>query len=148
MHIMCPNERLQYQMPRKLPELPAKELLAHLAIDLPGSFLRLTDGHELVLGMTDKLSKFKRAMPSKKNTSKLVTDALLVHWSCANETSEQDHTNNVPQFTVGYFEHAMMSLSIKHFLTSTYHSQTNVQAEHYNNTLASPIMTLCRGAQT
>ena len=125
----------QYRSRRELRLFPATEPLSFVALDLLGPLPKSKSGHEHVLVITDRFTKFTRAIPLKSTTSQTVTDAFLQYWAYAYGVPDRLLSDNGPQFTARYFQHALASLGIKHVPTSTYHPQTNGQTERYNSSI-------------
>ena len=125
----------QYRPRRELRLFPATEPLSFVALDLLGVLPKSKTGHDYVLVITDRFTEFMRAIPLKSTTSQTVIDTFLTYGAYAYGLPDRLLSENSPQFTARYFQHAMASLNIKHSPTSTYHPQTNGQMERYNSTL-------------
>ena len=75
--------------------------------------------------VTDRFTKFTRAIPLKSITSQAVTDAFIQYWAYTYGIPDRLMSDNSPQLTARYFQHALASLGIRHVPTSTYHPQKN-----------------------
>ena len=85
--------------------------------------------------ITDRFTKFTRAILLRSTTSQVVTDSLPTYRAYIYRLTDRVLTDNGKQFTARYFLQAMACLNIKHVPTSTYHPQTNGHTERYNSTL-------------
>ena len=126
----------RYRSRRKLRLFSATEPLLFVAFDLLGPLLKFNTCHEHILVITDRLTKLTHAIPLKSLTSQAVIYAFLTSWIYAYGLPDRVQSDNVPQFTACYFQHAVTSLNIKHVPTSTYHSQIKSQTERNNSTIA------------
>ena len=125
----------QYRARRGLRLFPAAEPNSFVAIDLLGPLSNSSTGHEYILLITDRFTKFTWAILLRSKSSQAVTDTFLTHWAYSYGIPDRILSDNDPQFTARYFQHEMASLGIKHVPTSTYHPQTNGQTERYNSTM-------------
>ena len=73
------TKETQYRAPRELHLFTASEPLSFIALDLLSPLPKSQNGHEHVLIMTDRFTKFTRTIPLKSTTSECVTDTFLVH---------------------------------------------------------------------
>jgi len=136
----CSRERVKlrtHQSPLTL--FPANAPLEYVAIDILGPLPRASSGHRFVLVMTDRFSKFSRAVPMKKITAINVAKIFLEHWIFAYGAPMNVVTDNGSQFTAQLFEFLCSHMGVRHALTTTYHPQTNGQAERFNRTLLASL---------
>ena len=75
--------------------------------------------HEHVFVVTDRFTKFTREIPLKSTMSQAVTEAFLPYWAHAYGVSDRLVSDNVPQLTMCYFQHALASLEINYVPTSS-----------------------------
>jgi len=118
---------------------PAKAPLEYVAVDILGPLPRSTSGQRFILVMTDRFSKFTRAIPMRTITAINVAKEFLHHWIFAYGAPTHVITDNGSQFTAQVFEFMCSHLGVNHALTTTYHPQTNGQAERFNRTLLSSL---------
>ena len=93
----------QYRPRRELRLLPATEPRAFVVLDLLGPLPKSTTGHDHVLVITDRFTKFTSTIPLKSTTSQMIIDAFLTYWAYAYELSDRVLSENGPQFTARYF---------------------------------------------
>lgn len=136
----CGKERVTlrtHQSPLTL--FPANAPLEYVAIDILGPLPRASSGHRFVLVMTDRFSKFSRAIPMRTITAINVAKAFLEYWIFAYGAPQTVITDNGSQFTAQIFEFLCSHMGVRHALTTTYHPQTNGQAERFNRTLLASL---------
>ena len=99
--------------------------------------LRSNAGPDHILVITNRFTKFIRAILQKSTASQAATDALFTYRAYAYGLPDRVLSDYEPQLTACYFQHTMASLITKHVPTSTYHPQTNGYTEgaivHYSS---------------
>ena len=114
------TKSMQYRSHRELRLFLATEHFSFVALEQLGPLPRSKSGHTHLLMVADIFNKFTRAIPLKSTTSQAVKDASLQYWAHAYCIPDRLLSDNGPQFTARYFQHALASLGIKHRPTSTY----------------------------
>jgi len=137
----CSRESVKlrtHQSPLTL--FPANSPLEYVAIDILGPLPRASSGHRFVFVMTDRFSKFSRAVLMRTITETNVAKVFLEHWIFAYGAPMNVITDNGSQFTAQIFEFFCLHMGVRHALTTTYHPQTNGQAERFNRTLLASLL--------
>ena len=133
---VCAQERVKlraHQRPLKL--FPAKYPLESVAIDILGPLHRATTGHLYLLVITDRFSKLIRVVPLKSITAFQVAKAFVTHCIVCYGAPASLLSDNGSQFTSKLFLHICSELKVRNAFTTTYHPQTNGQAERFNRTI-------------
>ena len=136
----CARERVKlrtHQAPLKL--FPANAPLEYVAVDILGPLPRASSGHRFILVMTDRFSKLTRAVAMRTCTALAVSKAFLEYWVFAYGAPTQLLTDNGSQFASGLFAFTCSHLGVRNMFTTTYHPQTNGQAERFNRTLLASL---------
>ena len=137
----CVQERIKlrtHSAPMKL--FPARRPLEFVAIDILGPLEKdATDGSRYILVITDRFSKLTKAIPLRKIGALQVAQAFLVHWCFNYGFPAVLLSDNGSQFTAALFKTVCTELGIKQVFTTTYHPQTNGQAEKFNRTILAGI---------
>ena len=92
-------------------------------------------GHIYLLVITDRFSKLTRVVPLKSITAYQVAKAFVTHWVVCYGAPAHLLSDNGSQFTSKLFLHVCSELKIRNAFTTTYHPQTNGQAERFNRTI-------------
>ena len=132
----CGRERVKlrkHQAPLKL--FPASSPLEYVAIDILGPLPKAKSGDRFILVITDRFSKFTRAVPMKTISALNVCKIFLDHWVFAYGAPTHVLSDNGSQFASKLFQFVCSSLGVRNVFTTTYHPQTNGQAERFNRTL-------------
>ena len=136
----CARERVKlrtHQAPLKL--FPASAPLEYVAVDILGPLPRANSGHRFILVMTDRFSKLTRAIAMRTCTGLTVSKAFLEYWVFAYGAPTQLLTDNGSQFASDLFTFTCSHLGVRNMFTTTYHPQTNGQAERFNRTLLASL---------
>ena len=136
----CARERVKlrsHQAPLKL--FPPTQPLEFVAIDILGPLDRASTGHRFILVMTDRFSKFTRAVPMRACTALTVSKAFLEYWVFSFGAPAKIVSDNGSQFTSELFKKVCKTLGVRNLFTTTYHPQTNGQAERFNRTLLASL---------
>ena len=136
----CARERVKlrsHQAPLRL--FPPAQPLESVAIDILGPLDRGSTGHRFILVMTDRFSKFTRAVPMWACTALTVSKAFLEYWVFSFGALAKIVSGNGSQFTSDLFKKVCRTLGVRNLFTTTYHPQTNGQAERFNRTLLASL---------
>ena len=138
--VTCAKNRIKLRKAVKRVELfPAKAPLEFVSIDLLGPLLRTRRGHEHLLVITDRFSKLVRTVPMKRITAGDVAKAFVTYWIFVYGPPVKVLSDNGKQFTAKFFMDVCRILGVKNVFTTTYHPQTNGQAERFNRTILTAL---------
>lgn len=123
--------------PMKL--FPATEPLESVAMDLLGPLPKTKKGNQYILVITDRFTKLTQIVPLRTITAEAVAAAFVIHWVFKYGTPKQTLTDNGSQFASKFMQETCQVLGVSNTFTSTYHPQTNGQAERFNRTLTAML---------
>lgn len=136
----CAKERVTLRKHKSFMKLfPATAPLEFVAIDILGPLRKTASGNEYLLVMTDRFSKLTRTAPLSSITSYTVAKAFCDVWVFTYGPPVYLLSDNGGQFTSKYFQSICQILGTRNLFTSSYHPQTNGQAERFNRTLLSAL---------
>ena len=92
-------------------------------------------GIENVLVITDALTKYTVAVPTRDQKATTVAEALLKHWIYPYGIPERIHSDQGRNFTSSIVESLCQQFGIAKSKTAAYHPQGNPFAERFNRTL-------------
>ena len=136
----CAKNRIRLMKktnPLKL--FPAAKPLEQVAIDILGPLPKSISGAQFVLVMTDRFSKLTQAVPLTKIKAQDVAAAFLNEWVFKYGPPKHLVSDNGSQFVSLFFQRVCQLLRINNKYTTTYHPQTNGQAERFNRTLTAML---------
>ena len=114
---------------------PAAAPLEFVCMDILGPLPRTARHNRFLLVLTDRFSKLTRTVPLTNVSTPTVAKAFCEHWVFAYGPPVYLLTDNGSQFASKFFVDVCTILGIKQLFTTTYHPQTNGQAERFNRTL-------------
>ena len=136
----CAKNRIKLRKnvgPLKL--FPAKAPLESVSIDILGELVRTQRGNRYILVVTDRFTKLVKAIPLKGVSAAEVAKAFVEHWVFNFGPPSELISDNGRQFTSRFFMDVCRILTIHNAFTTTYHPQTNAQAERFNRTILAAI---------
>ena len=133
---------------QKIPKAPlvpipvVGEPFSEVIIDIVGPLPRTKSGHEYLLTLIDRMSKYPEAMPLRSIKSQRIVEELIKFFTKFGmpKVLQSDCGSN---FTCRYFEDSMESLGVKHVLSSPYHPESQGQVERFHQTLKSMLKKYC-----
>ena len=133
---------------QKIPKAPlvpipsVGEPFAEVLIDIVGPLPRTTSGHEYLLTIMDRMSKYPEAIPLRSIKSVKVVEALIGFFTKFGlpRVLQSDCGSN---FVSKYFGDKMKELRINHVTSSPYHPESQGQVERFHQTLKSMIKKYC-----
>lgn len=132
----CDKTRGTTNRPKNVMKLfPAKGPLECVEMDILGPFPQTHCGNQFVLFITDRYSKLNRAVPMGKKTAPYVAGAFMSLWVYPYGIPAFLLVENGPQCIAQFFAMMCNLLGISNLTTTTYHPETNGQAERYKCTL-------------
>ena len=136
----CARERVKLRRnSKRLRLFPAKGPLEETSIDILGELIRTPRGNKYLVVITDRFSKLVRTVPLKRIRASDIADAFVQHWVLVYGPPISVLADNGGQFISKFFQSVCSRLGIKNIFTTTYHPQTNGQAERFNRTILSAI---------
>ncbi|CAN8076113.1 unnamed protein product [Agarophyton chilense] len=118
----------------------AKAPLQFVSIDVLGELIRSNEGYRNLRVITDRFSKFVRAVPLKRIIAPVIAQAFIKHWVYVYGPPEVLLSDNGKQFVAKFFQNVCRILGIRNVFTTTYHPQCNGQVERYNRTLLAALL--------
>lgn len=94
-----------------------------------GPLQQTTQKNQIVIVMTNKYSKWTRAVPSAKKGATRVANNFLDHWTVLFRTPSCRLTDNGQQFVRKFFVTICGYLGVKHLTITAYNPLTNEQLE-------------------
>lgn len=132
----CAKERVKWRKNTSfLKTFPATAPLEFVGIDLLGPLRKTSQGHEYLLIMTDRFSKFVKAVPLKSISAYAVARAFCEHWVFNYGPPRYVLSDDGKQFASKFFIAVCGIPRVRNLFTSTYHPQTNGQTERFNRTI-------------
>ena len=140
--VQCARNRVRLRRGSKEMQLfPAQRPLECVAIDILGPLIKSERGYRFVLVITDRFSKLVRTVPMKKVSAFAVAQAFVREWVFTYGPPAFVLSDNGSQFKAKFFQNVCRILSVQNLFTTTYHPQTNGQAERFNRTILDGIRT-------
>ncbi len=134
--IDCARNRIKERSKTSFLKLfPAAAPLEFVCMDLLGPLPRTARHNRFLLVLTDRFSKLTRTVPLTNTSTPTVAKAFCEHWVFAYGAPVYLLTDNGSQFASKFFLDVCSILGVKQLFTTTYHPQTNGQAERFNRTL-------------
>ena len=118
---------------------PAKAPLESVCIDILGELIRTQRGNRYILDVTDRFTKLVEAIPLKGVFAAEVAKAFVEHWVFNFGPPSELISDNGRQFSSRFFQEVCGILTIHNVFITTYHPQTNAQAERVNRTIEAAI---------
>ena len=136
----CARNRIKLRKNSKEMTLfPAHAPLEFVAIDILGELITSRRGYRYLLVITDRFSKLTRTVPLKRITAATVATAFVHHWVFTYGPPIKLLSDNGSQFTSKFFQNVCRILGVNNVFTTTYHPQTNGQAERFNRTILAAL---------
>ena len=134
--VRCAQERVKLvRKTKRLKLFPAQAPLESVSIDILGELIRTPRGHRWLLVITDRFSKLVRTVPLRRITAAEIAKAFVHHWVFVYGPPLSVLADNGQQFVAKLFQATCKILGISNVFTTTYHPQTNGQAERFNRTI-------------
>ncbi|XP_068233339.1 uncharacterized protein [Palaemon carinicauda] len=135
-----PNQKIP-----KAPLIPIPsvgEPFREVIIDVVGPLPRTRGGHEYILTMVDRMSRFPEAVPLRSIRGEKIVEALVGFFTRFGipKIIQSDCGTN---FTSKYFKRKMNELGINHVTSSPYHPESQGQVERFHQTLKSILRKFC-----
>jgi len=119
---------------------PATDPFASLSMDLLGALTETNSGNVFLLIIIDRFSKLVLAVPLAGITATDVSSAFCRDRISVYGPPDTVLTDNGPQFVSWFFQGVCNLMGIRNLYMSTYHPQTNGQAERFHKTLVDMFM--------
>ena len=142
---VCQKVGKPNQVIPKAPLIPipvVNEPFQEVIIDIVGPLPRTRSGHEYLLTLMDRMSKYPEAIPVRSIKSPKIVDELIGFFTKFGlpKIIQSDCGSN---FTCKYFQEKMRELGIKHVTSSPYHPESQGQLERFHQTLKSMLKKFC-----
>ena len=131
----------------KAPLLPIPsvgEPFQNVVIDIVGPLPRTKSGHEYILTIIDRTSRYPEAIPLRSIKSPIIVRHLIEFFTKFGlpRTIQSDQGSN---FTSKYFQDRMKQLGVDLKVSSAYHPESQGVVERFHQTLKSMIKKYCLG---
>ena len=138
--VTCAKNRIFLRKNKNYLKLfPVEAPLEFVAIDILGELLRTARGNRFLLVISDRFSKPVRTVPLKRITAFEAAKEFVHHWVLVYGPPLLLLADNGMQFISKLFQEICSLLGVKDLFTTTYHPQTNGQAERFNRTILAAI---------
>ena len=108
---------------------------AHVHVDLVRPLPVSQKGHNHLLTVVDRLTRWPEAIPMRTTTAEACADAFALHWAVWFGVLHTITTDRGAQFTSAVWTCLCSKLGAKHILTTAYHPQSNGMAERFHRQL-------------
>lgn len=124
---------------------PPTGVWENIAMDFVGPIIESDHGHKYILVVTDLLSRYVIAKPTRDNSAleaaKVLVDEVILKYGCPNQLL----TDNGSHFTSRLFNHVTSLCGAVHVFTTPYNPQANGLCERFNSTMCDSLAALCNG---
>ena len=118
-------------------------------MDLFGPLLtRSATGNKYILVITDSFSKYTELAAIPNKTAETVAKAFFESWICRHGVPVMIISDRGKEFLNSVMVDLCGYLGINHNATSSYHPQTNSQAETYNKTMIRYLSSMLDNSMT
>ena len=135
----CKKRNRLLNQSNELRLFPATTPLKCVAIDIHGTLPKSKDGYRFILVITDRFTKLTHALPLKGIKTDAVASMFVDEWVFNYGAPKELLSDNGSQFVSLLFQQVCQLLTIENAFTTTYHTQTNGQAEWFNRSLAAML---------
>ncbi len=120
----------------------AGEPFSHLIVDIVGPLPRTKSGNQFLLTIMDQTTRFPEAIPLKKVTAKVVSQALLKYFTQMGlpKVIQSDQGSN---FLSKIFKEVLILLGIKQVTSSAYHPASQGALERFHQNLKAMLRCYC-----
>ena len=122
-------------------DLPQRRF-AHIHADLVS--MPMSNGHNHLLSIVDRFTRWPTAIPIKDISATTVIDALSLNWIAIHGVPETITTDRGSQFTSSIWTQLLRTWGIKHSQTTAYHPQSNGLVERLHRRLKESLIALCQ----
>ena len=122
-------------------DLPQKRF-SHIHADLVS--MPMSNGHNHLLTIVDRFTRWPTAIPIKDISASTVIDALSLNWIAIHGVPETITTDRGSQFTSQIWTQLLKTWGIKHNTTTAYHPQSNGLVERLHRRLKESLLALCQ----
>ena len=122
-------------------DLPQRRF-AHIHADLVT--MPMSNGHNHLLTIVDRFTRWPTAIPIKDISATTVIDALALNWISIHGVPETITTDRGSQFTSQIWTQLLKTWGIKHNQTTAYHPQSNGLVERLHRRLKESLLALCQ----
>lgn len=129
--------------PAPLHPIPAvTEPFSHVLIDCVGPLPKTSKGHQFLLTLMCRSTRYPEAIPLRRITTKTIIPVLLRIFTQFGlpKVIQSDQGSN---FTANIFKQVMSTLGIKQHLSSAYHPESQGALERWHQTLKSMLTKYC-----
>lgn len=135
----CQRSKVQRHsrtIPQKI-DMPDSRF-SHIHVDI--IILPYVDDHRYCLTITDRFTRWPEAVPLKKITAEIVTNALFDNWVARYGTPQTITTDQGSQFEATLFKAMAHFIGAKQNRTTPYHPASNGMIERFHRTLKAALM--------
>ena len=147
--VSCSKKQLRTRTKTTFLKLfPPSRPLEFVGIDLLGPLPKTRRGNLYLLVITDRFSKWTRAIAMSETTAPDVAIRFFADWCSIFGAPLMLLSVNGPQFRARMFQSFCLALGIKQLFTTPYHPNTNGQTERFNRTLLDMMIHFVADHQT
>lgn len=108
-------------------------------MDIKGLLPKTHQANQYLCVMTDRYSKFTRAIPMSKLSCTHLANIFSDHWIIPLGIPSNFLTDDEPQAVNKFVTLVCGYLGVKHLTKTTYHSQTNSQAKPFSQSIVTRL---------
>ena len=131
----CQKNKVVRPKYRDYCRMPCTRRFKMVHVDIVGPLDPSQRGHQFILTMMDRFSRWVEAVPLAQVTARTVTEAFFFTWISRYGCPSILISDRGPQFKSDLFNSLLQLCDIEHRLTVSYHPQTNGQIERMHSTL-------------
>lgn len=118
---------------------PPSEPLESVAMDILGPLPKSKSGSQFILVITDRFSKLTQVVPLRRIKAYDVALAFVEEWVFKCGPPKTLLSDNGSHFVSLFFQQVCQVMSVNNRFRTTYHPQTNGQAERFNRSLTAML---------
>ena len=119
----------------KLQQLPVRNKLDRVALDILGELPETENGNKYILVVSDYYTKWTHAMAMPNQLAQTVADKLLNEFITIFGVPKYLHTDQGRNFESNLFQQMCLLLGIEKTRTTPFHAQSDGQVERWNRTI-------------
>lgn len=137
--INCQRSKVTRKIRTPLGEFEPTSRFHHVHLDIVGP-LKPSNGHEYLVTMIDRETRWPECIPTKSITAEAVADIFIRHWVSRFGAPARLTTDQGRQFESRLFKEMTRRLGIGKIRTTAYHPCSKGKIERWHRTLKAAIM--------